>query len=89
MNTELESKKMLAIEFGLLPKGIDEFEFTVTVPNWQAIGLEYWPSKERNECEHVIVEIPEIYRDQFVFSVAKELLESIQRSDEIDKIKWS
>ena len=31
MNTELEAKKMLAIEFGLLPKGIDEFEFAIVV----------------------------------------------------------
>ena len=46
MNTELESKKMLAIEFGLLPKGIDEFEFTVTVPDWQAEAIEFWLSKE-------------------------------------------
>ena len=89
MNQELENKKLLAIKFGLLPKGITEFEFTVSVPTWQADRLEHWTTKERKECEHVTVDIPEIYRDHFVFSVAKELLESIQRSDEIDKIKWS
>ena len=58
------------------------------MPTWQADQLEYWTSKERKESEHVTVDIPEIYRDQFVFSVAKELLESIQRSDGIEKIKW-
>ena len=88
MNQELENKKLLAIKFDLLPKGICEFEFTVSVPTWQADQLEYWTSKERKESEHVTVDIPEIYRDQFVFSVAKELLESIQRSNGIEKIKW-
>ena len=88
MNRELENKQLLAIKFDLLPKGICEFEFTVSVPTWQADQLEYWTSKERKESEHVTVDIPEIYRDQFVFSVAKELLESIQRSDGIEKIKW-
>ena len=88
MNRELENKQLLAIKFDLLPKGICEFEFTVSVPTWQADQLEYWTSKERKESEHVTVDIPEIYRDQFVFSVAKELLESIQRSNGIEKIKW-
>jgi len=88
MNTELESKKMLAIEFGLLPKGIDEFEFTVTVPRWEAEAIEFWLTKERQAHQHVIVEIPENYRNQFVFSVAKQLIESTQ-SDGIEKIKWS
>ena len=90
MNTELQNKKMLAIEFGLLPKGIDEFEFAIIVPNWQAIELEYWTSKERKACEHVTVEIPEKYRNQFVFSIAKHLIESttVTPSDGIDKIKW-
>ena len=88
MNTELEVKKLLAIKFGLLPKGIYEFEFTVTVPDWQAESLEYWKSKERKECEHVTVEIPEKYRNQFVFVAAKHQMESIQRSDGIEQIKW-
>ena len=88
MNTELEAKKMLAIEFGFLPKGIDEFEFTVTVPRWEAEAIEFWLTKERQAHQHVIVEIPENYRNQFVFSVAKQLIESTQ-SDGIEKIKWS
>jgi hypothetical protein len=90
MNTELQNKKMLAIEFGLLPKGIDEFEFAIVVPNWQAIELEYWTSKERNERDHVIVEIPLEYRNQFVFSIAKQLIESttVTPNDGIEKIKW-
>ena len=88
MNTELESKKMLAIEFRFLPTGIDEFEFTVTVPRWEAEAIEFWLTKERQAHQHVIVEIPENYRNQFVFSVAKQLIESTQ-SDGIEKIKWS
>lgn len=88
MNTELEVKKLLAIKFGLLPKGIYEFEFNVTVPSWEAEAIEFWLTKERKESEHVTVDIPEMYRDQFVFSAAKELLESIQKSNGIEKIKW-
>ena len=88
MNQELENKKLLAIEFGFLPTGIDEFEFTVTVPRWEAEAIEFWLTKERQAHQHVIVEIPEKYRNQFVFSVAKQLIESTQ-SDGIEKIKWS
>ena len=90
MNRELENKKRLAIGFGLLPPGIYEFEFTVSVPSWEAEAIEFWLSKERHAHQHVIVDIPEKYRDQFVFSVAKKLLESLQRSDcdGIEKIKW-
>ena len=90
MNTELKNKKMLAINLGLLPKGICEFEFAVTVPDWQAESLEYWLTKERHAHQHVIVEIPEKYRNQFIFSVAKQLIEStpVTPSDGIEKIKW-
>lgn len=88
MNTELESKKMLAINLGLLDEGICEFEFTVTVPDWQAETIEFWLTKERHAHQHVIVNIPEQYRAKFIFSVAKRLIESAQKN-EIEKIKWS
>mgnify|MGYP006085827879 CR=1 FL=1 len=77
MNAELREKKMLAIKLGLMPSGIHEFEFAITAPNWQSISLEYWSSTERKESEHFIVNIPEKYREQFVFLVAKKEMESI------------
>jgi hypothetical protein len=77
MNAELREKKMLAIKLGLMPSGIHEYEFAITMPNWQSISLEYWSSTERKESEHVIVNIPEKYREQFVFLVAKKEMESI------------
>ena len=77
MNAELREKKMLAIKLGLMPSGIHEYEFAITMPNWQSISLEYWSSTERKESEHFIVNIPEKYREQFVFLVAKKEMESI------------
>ena len=71
MNEELHNKKKLAIELGLLPTGICEIEFTVTEPSWRAERLEYWSSAERHDYEHVTVDIPEIYREQFIFIEAK------------------
>ena len=88
MNRELENKKLLAIKFDLLPPGICEFEFTVTVPSWEAEAIEFWLTKERHAHQHVFVNIPEKYRNQFVFVAAKHQMESIQRSDGIEKIKW-
>ena len=60
----------------------------MTVPSWEAEAIEFWLTKERQAHQHVIAEIPEKYRNQFVFSVAKQLIESTQ-SDGIEKIKWS
>ena len=71
MNEEFNNKKKLAIELGLLPTGICEIEFTVTEPLWRAERLEYWSSAERHDYEHVTVDIPEIYREQFIFIEAK------------------
>ena len=71
MNEEFNNKKKLAIELGLLPTGIWEIEFTVTEPSWRAERLEYWSSAERHDYEHVTVDIPEIYREQFIFIEAK------------------
>ena len=71
MNEEFNNKKKLAIELGLLPTGICEIEFTVTEPSWRAERLEYWSSAERHDYEHVTVDIPETYREQFIFIEAK------------------
>ena len=68
---ELLENKVLAIDLGLLPKCITEFEFTVE--DKQAIAIEYWPSHSREPRECVAVSIPTEYQSKFMFPRAAEL----------------
>ena len=62
---ELISNKMLAIQLGLLPKYVTEYEFTVC--NGRAICVEYWPKCKRNPSERVFRNIPTQYLSRFLF----------------------
>ena len=63
---ELWEKLCLAIIHGLVPSGIQEFEFTVDEKG-QASVIEYWLCSKRKTNEYTKVNIPSQIMDQFVF----------------------
>ena len=80
---ELLEKTVLAIDLGLLPKCITEFEFTVE--GKQAIAIEYWPSHSREPRECVAVSIPKEHHSKFMFPHAAELHSKLTK-DESKKV---
>ena len=73
---EYVSKVSLAKTYGLVPRSIVEAEFTVD-QSGQASTIEYWPTVERqNRYE---VDIPQKYRDQFIFSVTATFLSTVEK----------
>ena len=69
---ELREKLCLAIIHGLVPSGIQEFEFTVDEKG-QASVIEYWLCSERKPNEYTKVNIPLKILDQFVFHSIREM----------------
>ena len=68
---ELLENTILAVDFGLLPKRITEFEFTVE--GKQATAIEFWPSYKREPSKCVTVSIPKEHLSKFMFPHAAEL----------------
>ena len=65
---ELQTKIHLAIENKIIPeKQYGEIEFNL-LGNGQAISIEYWPSSERHDDEHTIIDIPVDLWDMFIFN---------------------
>jgi len=68
---ELFERTKNAIDLGLLPKCITEFEFTVE--GKQATAIEFWPSYKREPSKCVTVSIPKEHLSKFMFPHAAEL----------------
>ena len=68
---ELLENTILAVDFGLLPKRITEFEFTVEGKH--AIAIEYWPTFKREPSKRVTVSIPKEHHSKFMFPHAADL----------------
>ena len=65
---ELQSKIHLAIENKIIPeKQYGEIEFNVS-KSGQAISIEHWPSSDRHDDEHTIIDIPVDLLDMFIFN---------------------
>ena len=65
---ELQSKIHLAIENKIIPeKQYGEIEFNLW-ENGQATSIEYWPSSDRHDDEHSVVDIPVGLLDLFIFN---------------------
>ena len=75
---ELLENTILAVDFGLLPKRITEFEFTVEGKH--AIAIEYWPTFKREPSKRVTVQIPTEYQSKFMFPHAAERHHSRDRN---------
>ena len=80
---ELLEKTILAIDLGLLPKCIAEFEFTVEGKH--ATAIEFWPSYKREPSKCVTVSIPKEHHSKFMFPRAAELHSKLTK-DESKKV---
>jgi len=68
---ELLEKTVLAIDLGILPQCIKEFEFTVE--GRQAVAISYWPSDKREPSKCITIQIPTEFHSKFMLPYAAEL----------------